>query len=93
MTRAQLEKIVSDIDRDGSYPWKHELHDIWDHDLSQREEIARLREALENFVDQFECDFVLDDGTIVDNPPERWRPIEQCYKLAKSALAKEATRD
>jgi hypothetical protein len=50
--------------------------------------VQALEGALKNFVEQFECDFVLDDGTIVDNPSVNlWSPIETCYKQAQAALA------
>lgn len=83
MTRAQFERIVSDIDREGSYPWKHELHDLWDHDQAQREEIARLREALTSIA---KIRFLL------GNDP-RLNPAYEMGDLAQVALTKESARD
>ncbi|MCP4661024.1 MAG: hypothetical protein GY856_36950 [bacterium] len=46
---------------------------------------AVVREALEQFVHDFEGDFVL-DGLIVDGPGERWGPLVGLYEQAKAAL-------
>jgi hypothetical protein len=53
----------------------------------QAQEIGRLKTALKDFKDAFECDFVLEDGTIVDRPDERWSPLVNLYHKSKAALA------
>jgi hypothetical protein len=50
------------------------------------QEIGRLKTALKDFKDAFECDFVLDDGTIVDHPEARWSPLVDLYHKSKAAL-------
>ena len=51
------------------------------------EEVADpIRSALQSFVDDFEGDFVLDDGTIVDDPDRSWGSLTRLYKQAKKAL-------
>ena len=45
-----------------------------------------VRAALQSFVDDFEGDFVLEDGTVVDDPDARWGCLTRLYKEAKEAL-------
>lgn len=44
MTREEVERVIKNVEP--YYPWKHEINYLRDHDQAQREEIARLREAL-----------------------------------------------
>jgi len=50
--------------------------------------IFKVEQALEDFVRDFESDFVL-DGKIVDNPNDRWGRLEFLYNQAKRALETE----
>ena len=48
MTREEVERVIKNVEP--YYPWKHEINYLRDHDQAQREEIARLREALDGIM-------------------------------------------
>lgn len=79
MTRQGFENIINDIGRNRSYPLKHKLQYLLAHDQAQREEIARLREALERI-------------KRITQVHSSYLALDVCT-IAQAALAKEATRD
>ena len=52
-----------------------------------RAQLAAAHQAIKDFVQAFEGDFVMDDGSIVDDPQEFWTPIVDLYREFKAALA------
>lgn len=49
----------------------------------------KVEQALQRFRDDFESDFMLEDGLIVDHPERRWGPLLPLYHLAVQALEAE----
>lgn len=58
MTHEEFERVIENIRP--YYPWKHEVNYLLDHDQQQRDEIARLRAALDW------------SGLRIDNPTLNW---------------------
>lgn len=79
MTRDKFLELIDKFDWNASYLWKHELNYLRDHDRSQREEIAQLREALERI-------------KRITQVHSSYLALDVCT-IAQAALAKEATHD
>lgn len=71
---------------DGMCPVAHkQIQQAYPCEFCYDESQDPVRSALQDFVDSFEMDFVLDDK-IVDDPDGRWGQLGRLYQRAKDAL-------